>query len=200
MRFGVPALVGAALLAGLGTAELLGRRPARSLGLVAILIAAMYAEHRWGLGGLTPSRPPRPARYPLAAAIDGAGPIDRLLRQSSGPVLELPIGTEGTDPTAHARAMYRSIFHHRPILNGYGSYWPEAFRRRMALARQLPDPAALRQLWRETGVAAILVHLSSATSDLLRWRALTPAGGEGLRVVAEAGDDVLFAVTLADEG
>ena len=85
-----------------------------------------------------------------------------LLKQPGGPLLELPIGPEGVGPTGlpvnHARAMYRAIYHGRPVLNGYSSYYPAAFPARMELARRLPDPAALEELHRNTGLEMILVH------------------------------------------
>jgi hypothetical protein len=143
-------------------------------------------------------------------------------------VLELPVGQvrgpdSPNDAPLQARAMFRSIFHHRPILNGYGGYWPEGFPERMALARRLPDPGALGALRAATGLEMILVHprlYGAVERQLCRmlerrgltaercqedfgvaqraaWRALATGDRPDLRLVATEGDDLLFAVTPA---
>jgi hypothetical protein len=92
--------------------------------------------------------------------------------------------------------MYRSIFHWRPLLNGYSSYWPIGFPERMALAQKLPDPEALEALTRETGLAMILVHLRGIGPAKRRaWLSAANRGGPGgLRLVARHKDDLLLAV------
>jgi hypothetical protein len=92
--------------------------------------------------------------------------------------------------------MYRSIFHWRPLVNGYSSYWPAGFAERMALALRLPDAGALAELRRETGVTSIVVdgdYLDArAFSD---WRGLADAGGgKGLGFVMRSGNVMLFRV------
>lgn len=98
-----------------------------------------------------------PPHYLLQAVPDPASPLMRLLAAPGGPLLELPIN----HLNRHTRAMYAAVYHRRPVLNGYNGYWPADFPRRMALACRLPDPAALAELRRETGLATILVHLRS---------------------------------------
>jgi hypothetical protein len=46
-------------------------------------------------------------------------PLVAALRAGAGPVLELPVG--GLLPLQQAEAVYRSIFHWRPLLNGYAN-------------------------------------------------------------------------------
>ena len=189
-RLGVPALIGVALLTGLAYAELVWRfpRPARAA-LVVLAAAAIYANGPW-----TPLRPrgPRLLGYPLFATITPGGPIVQALQAPGGPLLELPIGRGGREePGPQARAMYRSTFHWRPLLNGYSSYWPAAHAGRMELARRLPDPDALRTLRAETGLQAVLVHGRDLT-DVER-RAWSTAGAP-LRLVIRDGDDLLFDV------
>jgi hypothetical protein len=190
MRFGVAGLMGLALLAGAAAAacaRMLPGRVSRML-LLAGCLGAMYVEYRGGLGNWTPL----PRAYPLDGAISGASAVVRLLQEPGGPVLELPV--QGTGHVPHARAMYRSIFHWRPILNGYGSYWPVGFPERMALAGDLPDRGALETLRRETGLAAILVHASPRNPAMREWRAIAEQGGRSdLRLVAREGDDLLSA-------
>src|SRR5207245_10250730 len=108
------------------------------------------------------------------------------LRQPGGPHLGLPLGQGGREePRSQARAMYRSTFHWRPLLNGYSSYWPSAHPRRMQLARRLPDPDALQALRAETGLEMILVHAAEVGSAE---RASGSAGPPVLRPVARAGE------------
>jgi hypothetical protein len=57
-------------------------------------------------------------KTPVAWKADGCGSDE--LRMSSGAVLELPIGFVMDD----VGAMYRSIGHGRPVVNGYSGYFP----------------------------------------------------------------------------
>jgi hypothetical protein len=95
--------------------------------------------------------------------------------------------------------MYRSIYHWHPLLNGYSSYWPADFPRRMALANLLPDPNALATLRRETGLAFILVRVQELwPTDRLKWLALAePGARDDLRLVARDEIGLLFALTDA---
>ena len=94
-----------------------------------------------------------------------------------------------------AQAMYRSIFHWRPLLNGYASYWPEGFPERMALARRLPDADALATLRAETGLELILVHADWGEPKRAAWLELAARGGrEDVRLLARDGTDLLFIV------
>jgi hypothetical protein len=90
--------------------------------------------------------------------------------------------------------MYRSIFHARPLLNGYQGYWPPGFSERMQLATMLPASFALDMLCRQTGLELILVH-SGELSE--RQRAVWLAAAEDKRrgnprLAARDGDDLLF--------
>lgn len=121
-RLGVTSLIGFALLAGLsvdacGKAAAAWTRswvaPAVRVVLAAILGAALYGQLRAGV--------PRLVLWPgpevNTAALEA-------IRQGRGPLLEVPVG-EGVSPltpTPNARAMFQSIFHWRPLLNGYSSY------------------------------------------------------------------------------
>jgi hypothetical protein len=88
--------------------------------------------------------------------------------------------------------MYRSVHHWRPLLNGYGSYWPRGFPAIMETARRVPDRDALARLRRETGLRTVLVdrrHLRP--EDRRQWdRVLRAPAHSGLRLVAA--DDVFW--------
>src|SRR3989442_14689155 len=81
-----------------------------------------------------------------------------LLRLSRAPLLELPVGKNGLDFSWQALAMFHSISHWRPLLNGYSSYWPAGFPERMAEANRLPDQAALDHLAETTWLSLVWVH------------------------------------------
>ena len=163
-RMRAVALVGLCLLAGLAFATIVrairrrwlsGQRAAPLLAVA--MAAALYVSARVGWAGRNALVPPDQG-YPLVRAIGPADPVVVALRGGHGPVLELPANV--TDVVPHARAMSRALWHWRPVLNGYGSYWPLGFDLRMGIAASLPDPAALRSLRRATGVATIVVHLN----------------------------------------
>jgi len=208
-RMRVATLIAVCLLAALAFARCTRRLADRARlggsaplvrGAFAVGIAAlMYAQYSRGL--LVPSvlgLKPLPRAYPIAPAIDGSSPLVALLAAGSGPVLELPVGKRRDlfAPVSHARAMYRSIHHWRPLLNGYDSYWPAEFPDRMALAGRLPAADALAALRATTGLETILVHLADLDpSERAPWGELAERHEDGsLRLIGRDGDDLLFAV------
>lgn len=199
-RLGVAGLIGLALLAGLGFAACARRVSALRSGragvaaLTAIAGALMYAGYVTGYDPLHP-RPPLPAAYPTTPAIAEDEPLAEALAASRAPLLELPVDRL----EQQARAMYRSIFHRRPVLNGYTSYEPAGFAERMALAKALPAPAAVAALRRETGLGAVLVHAGPGNRKRRTWLALAERGRADLQLVARDGDSLLFAVGVAPE-
>jgi hypothetical protein len=151
LRLGYGGMIGGALLVGLGFAAcvraasaMVPRVPERVVWVV--LVGAVLAGRAVHL------------RFPLSAypVIEApqAGAEAAILRQRPGPVLVLPADS----PSANASAMYLSVSHWATLVNGYSGYYPEGFDRRMTLAALLPDPQALAELRRETGVTTIIVH------------------------------------------
>src|SRR5262249_44418129 len=143
-RLAVSALVGLALLAGLAFAELLpasgaapeSRTRTRLLrGVLAVALAlVMYVQYARGTGEPEGYGQPLPPAYPLQEAIRGDSAVLRVLRDTGGPTIELPLWPpQPTIPPYHAVPMYRSIFDWQPMLNGYASYWPREFPELMAL-------------------------------------------------------------------
>jgi hypothetical protein len=186
-RLGLATTIGLALLAGVAMGEFVARRPpAAAAALAAAVVAGLGIEYRLQ----------RTPAFELAAMPDGSSPVVAALRAGTGPVLELPVGSKGTQAWPHARAMYRSIFHWRPLLNGYSSYWPAGFPERMALAMRLPDADALDELRRETGLRHVVVDAGYLDARArATWRGIADAGtSAGLRLVARDGDLLLFAV------
>jgi hypothetical protein len=207
-RFGVVGLIAIAMLAGLATAAL-ARAAARLFpllrtqrvlraALAAALVVALHVGHR-----------ATARHFDVMPAAPSESPVVTALQRSDTPVLELPVTPIGPNPHArergvlngviagqHAAAMYRSIFHWRPLLNGYSSYWPAGFPERVELAARLPDAAALRTLCEQTGLGAVLVRTAElGAAERARWLALWRDGGRAdLRPLASDGDDLLFEV------
>ncbi len=192
-RFAVAALIGVSLLAGLAFAELTARARTSVAALLAVgLMALTWAEcrenwFRWIVG-----RQPVPAVYPLEEGLEPS-PITEFLRASDAVVLELPLLSRVVAGRPHATAMLRSTFYWRPLLNGYGSYYPSGFAERMELAQRAPDPEALRALQGETGLTHVLVNVGTALSRTI-WMRAAAAPGSGLHLVAEDDVTLLFAV------
>jgi hypothetical protein len=199
------ALIGLCLLAGLAFATCLRaverRWPAarRADPLLAIVMAvALYGSARTGWPGV-PKGPfvealaPPDRGYPLVWEIGPNDPLVVALRDGRGPVLELPATIAGpTGITLQARAMYAALWHWRPLLNGYASYWPAQFATRMAVAQRLPDPQALRLLRQVAGLTTIVVHLD-ALDPLPRaqWDAALAAPREDFVSTRRVGKDVV---------
>jgi hypothetical protein len=213
-RLGVASLVGVALLAAVAAEEVARRLPTGARRLVPLAVAvAMFAQYAWDGTRL-------PGRYPLVPAPSDEEPILAVLRQPGGPLLELPIGHLEAGATGHARAMFRSTRHWRPLLNGYGSYFPATFADRMDVALQLPDAVAVAKLRDEAGLALLLVHLDefdltvrnycrhlpghgvgrpACARDLgapsrALWEKVAADGRSDLRLLVRSGPELLFAV------
>jgi hypothetical protein len=203
-RLGIPGLMGMAILVGLSCSQIrevvgnmsYGTRRSgvflrRGLLLVIVLIwsAAMYFQ----LG----ARVLLPYTYPIAPAPALSPTILKAFAQGRGPILELPVPSVSDSPELQAKAMYHSIAHWRPLLNGYSSYWPAGFPERMSVARNLPDETAIARLRSESGLETILVHL--ARLDRIKrtaWREVAfREDRPDLKLIAQDGDDFVFAVT-----
>jgi hypothetical protein len=204
-RLRVAALFGVVLLAGLAIAEILrhmgcGGQSAAARwgrgGVALALCAAFYVQFAWSFG--------QPAAYGgwlfsrlQLSRSPSDTPVLAELRRRGGPTIELPL-TARRAPMTQATAMYRSIFHRQPLLNGYSSFWPAGFTGRMSLAARLPDAAALEALRRETGLAFVLVRKqpevrAAAALEAQRqaWLEIAAQGGRSdLELIA--GDDELL--------
>jgi hypothetical protein len=206
-RMAVAALFGLAAMAGAAYAELASvivrvprMRPAFARGalLTLVLLGAYfsYVNLMWPLQvfGLRLL----PASYPIAPAPRPSTALAEELARRDGVVLQLPAyGATRLDIVrANAQAMFESIGHWWPLVNGYGGYYPAGLRDTLELAGRLPDRKALAGLQRRTGVTLILVRGATASAGQRdAFEALARDGsGAGLDLVKRDGDDLLFAV------
>ena len=124
------------------------------------------------------------------------------------PVLELPAG----DPERDVAAVYRSIAHGRPVVNGYSGYVPPHYRVLLEGFR-LDDAAALTALTGQTPLTVVIDRRQqidrwaaliekchgSLVDDDGSWRVYSVPGGEGDRTYA-AGAPLPIASVVANTG
>jgi hypothetical protein len=80
-------------------------------------------------------------------------------------------------------------------VSGYSSYYPAALPRRLGLARSIPNPRALDELQRETGLRYVWVHTDELDPKVLElWTHLAARPSARLEMVVRDGADWLFAV------
>ena len=193
MRLGLTGLVGLSVLTGLAFAEVVvralgrwGPRPWAQLvagGLAAGLALSVVDQARDGWGyppGFVPAVRRRPSYR--SRPVELRSPYEDQLRAGHGPLLEVgmaPFVDSRLATFSESNAMLRSTGHWRPLLNGYGSYWPAGYPRSLALAARLPeDRQALHALRDETGLELILVWMDQVPpAKRGAWRALADAGG-----------------------
>jgi hypothetical protein len=120
-------------------------------------------------------------------------PAYEWLRAHGGgrPLLDAPYVEGVPGIYTNCRAMYFSIYHRLPLLNGYGSHVPKRFADRVPVMARLPDREAAMQLCAETGLKWVLVHQEGMwPANRSRWAAVPDV----LRVAATFGSDVVYEV------
>lgn len=180
-RFGLGVIFGVAALAGIGAAQL--QRFAR--GLRELCISVLFVGVVWEYGFLSRSLTVEtiqvgeklPVIYRVLAALP------------QGPVLEIPAPSGGLSTIKmEAQRTFFSIFHRKPILNGYSGYRPPSYWLVMNLANALPQPRALELLQRSTGLKYVLVDLNTLDDAQRQMWADPP----GLKKLREADGRLLF--------
>jgi hypothetical protein len=203
-RLGIAGLMGLAVVSGVAFAEigaLIDVRVRRAavarvvrFALATAVVACLYRTYENQYWSTTNAR--MPTSYPLHEPPGVPTEFLTLLQRSRGAMLEAPIVAGQPNSRLHAAAMYHSIAHWHPLLNGYSSYWPVAFPERMETASRLPDPAALDELVRTTGLAVIWVHARAlSTAAQAAWVSGRPTPeGRRLMPLARHGSDLLLFV------
>lgn len=149
-RFFIMTVAALAALAAVATARLLNRSGRWAHAVVALLSIAVVAEG-W-LTRLPLVTPPRPIVIPPEAAV----------------VLELP----GGDPARDASAMFRSLDHGRPVINGWSGYAPPSS---AAVVRMERADATQLVEWARQAPVAIIIDRAAQSADMYE-RTLRTAG------------------------
>jgi hypothetical protein len=150
-RLGIFVVLFLAVLAGFGYTFLAAalRLRSRVILLLALLSAVLLEDF---------------TTVSLVAYPNTAPPIYRLLAsQPPGVVAEFPM-PNGTRAGQDAKYAYLSIFHWKPLLNGYSGFSPPVYNRRLMDLRRFPDPFSLRIL-RRADVRYVVVHASGYSDD-----------------------------------
>lgn len=179
------ALVGLAFLAALALPWLAARVRVRATAL-AVLVAIVLVAEGFGSWGGTPQV--RVHEVDRALASPEIAP-------EHGAVMYLPVPVGDTATVfewSQAETAYRTTAHHRPTVNGYGSYVPESYFAAKRDAAGLPAAASIDAL-RAIGVRYLVVDRAAAAGT--PWATLADPGtaaGARLRLVRDFGDDLLY--------
>jgi hypothetical protein len=169
-RLGIFVVFSLAVLAGFGYSFLAAAlRERRRLILLVLLLMAVLGEY-FTTVTLVP--------YPNATP-----PVYRLLAsQPPGVVAEFPIprpdGLPGEDP----KYAYLSIFHWKPLINGYSGFYPGSYIRRLLELRRFPEPFSIRVL-RRADVRYLVIHETGYGGNRLLYEEIlfTLNDAEGVR-------------------
>ncbi len=159
-RFAILAVLGFACLAGIGFGRWLSLLPkvrARSsvgaVALVAGLVATAYDFDLRSIHTPVAERPTSLSGLPQAYRILAARP--------RAPVIEAPVGPSSAIRSAlGAKAMYASIFHGFPLLNGYTGYKGESATLLDYFSGRLPGAESLELVQRISGLRYVIVNRS----------------------------------------
>ena len=162
-------------LAARGCAVVMNRLPAPGrIASVAVIGAAVLCEY-WVVPLRLWPYPNRPALY------------DFLAKQPDGVVAEFPFPRLEQLFAHDARYAYMSIFHWKPLVNGYSGYLPPSFVARMERLAAFPDASAIAQL-RADGVRYVIVHEGSYIRAGESARIVAALSREGLRPLTRLHD------------
>lgn len=171
-RFGSVVVLMLAILAGYGAAALeRWRRAPVGLAVLGVAFLAETLVLPFVVNGVTPTpgfntpdaRLYRPGRAPVV--------YREVARQAPAGVLaELPLG----EPDFDLRAMYYSIVHWRPVLNGYSGFYPPHYGRLALAVNDVPRfPDSALAALRAQGATHVIVHEGAYLGD--RGRATSAA-------------------------
>jgi hypothetical protein len=155
------------------------------------LAAALRARHRLALliGLLAVVLTEYFTTVTLVSYPNEAPPVYRLLKtQPPGVVAEFPVpitvgGLPGYDP----KYSYLSIFHWKPLINGYSGFYPASYIRRLQDLRRFPEPFSLRVL-RRADVRYVVVHEVGYGEDVYEQTVATLDAAEGVRSLGPFSD------------
>jgi hypothetical protein len=156
-RFGMIVALMLAILGGYGASLLMRHRPTRlllaALAVLAIAEGLLRPFIINGTGATPGFNLPAARVYPPARAPGVYPAVARL--PESAILAELPLGYSDFD----ARAMFYSIGHWRPLLNGYAGFFPPHYGRLAVAVSDVPEhPQVAWNALREGGATHVIVH------------------------------------------
>ncbi|MEJ2211333.1 MAG: hypothetical protein P8129_20155 [Anaerolineae bacterium] len=177
VRFDLLVMLALAVLAGYGVATL-RRRPVL-IGAVALLAALELLV--WPGAGAE--------RVPLRAEVPAV--YHWLADQPPGPVLELPLISEGAGPPLEYQ--YMSTFHWQTTPDGYSGFFPPTHGRFVDTVAPFPAERSLRLL-QALDVGYVIIH--SDRYPAARWQEMERAlaGSEDVHLVKGFGADQVYAL------
>jgi hypothetical protein len=170
-RFGIIVGCTIAILAALGTQTLLERLsvgPRMRRALVPIIIAILVVEY---------SNRPLPLSQPVDATVPDVYKV--LRRAEPGPIAELPLPEPGTLPGWDPYFQAWSVWHWRPLLNGYSGFYASTYVDALKDLQHFPDRRSIATL-RERNIRFVIVHRSFYTPAKYTELALAMAQAPGL--------------------
>jgi len=180
-RISVLALFGIAVLAGLGAAALVSRwKTPFAIGLLGLLL---FEYRTYSLESTFPEAPAASTAQLWLAQ-----------EKAKGAVLVLPI-YEGQEIIHESLAMYQSMAHFQPLVNGYSGWWPNDYWELVGRLRHFPTARSLRFLLERAPVRYIVVHYDRMPE--LRRRELERGMEryrESMPVVFRRGDEAVYEI------
>jgi hypothetical protein len=164
----------AALAARVCAGALPRLRPRFRAAAIAAVIAVVMLEY-WVVPLRLMAYPVRPPLYEFLA------------QQPDGVVIEFPVPRLDRLPGHDARYAYMSIYHWKPLANGYSGYYPPSYLKRMERMVTFPDRLSLEQL-RADGVRYIVVHEGSYIRPMEAATLIDSLAREGVRPLARLHD------------
>jgi hypothetical protein len=95
---------------------------------------------------------------PMTPALPVSAVYHALRDQPAGAVMEFPFFARQLD--LHARYVLMSTAHWKPIVNGFGAFWPADVQALASDTRGFPSPETLSRV-RQWGVRYVVIHLPS---------------------------------------
>ena len=156
-RFAMIVALCLAILAGYGAAWIAARRAGRAV--LAAFAALFFLEATvapFSVNGMTATRRYNPPEARLYRPQRAPAIYQEVASQApGGVVVELPLGY----PDFDLRAMYYSIAHGRPVLNGYSGFFPVDYGRLVFAVSELPrHPELSLNAMRQGGATHAIVH------------------------------------------
>jgi hypothetical protein len=190
VRYGMLVSFALAVLAGFGARRIIARRPAVTATLISVAAIELIV---WGGPGTIPGwnlapMPVVPEAYKMLASLPRGAVVDFPFpyRHADG----------GNDYPSHTRAMFWSMFHWQPLVNGYSDVVPPDFDEIAAPINAFPDAASF-EILRARHVRYVVWHMESGYDAESRRKILArfPAYAPYMRQLTTDGDVWLYEIT-----